>query len=205
MGRWCALAIVLAACQDDIATVFPPGLSPFDDDAEVLALADAPREQLVTSSRDSDFVRVYGRGFVFAAPADLYAAAHDPAVMIAVCQTTTQTVTLDNDPAYELSFLVHYFVDEIVNVEWDDQWRGAMVDATLAIEKHQKVQGSDFITLSEGTVELVATADPGVTELRFVEHLDAISASAADVIAGMQHNYDALLAVGHGMAIPACP
>jgi hypothetical protein len=71
--------------------------------------------------------------------------------------------------------------------------------------KHQKTQGSDFISLSEGTIEVTETDDPNVTELSFVEHLDATSAGISDVLKGVQHNYEALVAVSHGNPVPACP
>lgn len=204
------LVLGLAACQDSITTPFPPGLEPFDDDAEVDAI-DAPvAEELRTASKDTDMIRAYGRGYVLAPPAEVYAVAHEPQVMIALCKTDTQTVTVGNEPQYDLSYLVAYFVDDIVNVEWDDQWRGDIVsggadDPELAMIKHQKVLGSDFIAVSEGTIQLRATDDPGITELRFVEHLDAIGGSEADVIAGMQHNYDRIVAAVHGAAPPGCP
>lgn len=70
--------------------------------------------------------------------------------------------------------------------------------------RHQKTQGSDFITRSEGTIQVLATDDPEVSELAFVEHLDAVSGGASDVLAGMQHNYDALVALAHGSLIPPC-
>lgn len=205
--RWLVSLLVLAGCQDDISTPFPPGLEPFEDDAEAAAI-DAPRaENLVTRSEDPDFIRVYGRGFIFASPTRVYEVAHDPAVMVAVCSTTSQTVDVGNDPTYELSFLVHYFVDNILDVEWDDQWRGDVVagtleDPDLLMIKHQKIQGSDFIELSEGTIQLLATEDPEVTELRFVEHLDALMASEGDVIRGMQSNYERMREVAHGNPIP---
>jgi len=209
MRRALLVVAVLAGCQDDISTPFPPGLEPLSDDAVPLDLDGTVVEQLTTSSKNTDYIRAYGRGFIFESPAVVYDAAHDPQVMIAVCSTTSQTITFGNDPAYELSFLVHYFVDDILNVEWDDQWRGDTITGTLdapelVMIKHQKVQGSDFITLSEGTVELLATDDPGITEIRFVEHLDAVSAGVGDVISGMQSNYDRLLAVAHGGALPPC-
>jgi len=96
-------------------------------------------------------------------------------------------------------------VRDILTVEWDDQWRFGTITNDLDMIKHQKVQGSDFITLSEGTIQVLSTSDPGVAELSFVEHLDAVSASAADVVQGVQHNYDALVAAAHGAPIPPCP
>ncbi len=197
------VVIALVGCQDDISTPFPPGLEPFSDDGEPAMLDGTIAEQLVTSTDDSDFVRAYGRSFIFAPPATVYAAAHDPQVMIATCSTTTQTITPANED-YDLSYLVHYYVDDILDVEWDDQWRGETVTGELTMIKHQKIQGSDFITLSEGTIELLATADSEVTEVRFVEHLDAVSAGTGDLVDGMQSNYDRLLAASHSNPIPAC-
>jgi hypothetical protein len=199
------LGALLGACQDDITTPFPEGLEPFDDDAVARDLEPPSGETLVTASTDADFIRIYGRGFVLAPLEVVYASAHDPEVMVAACSTTSQTITPDNEPQYELSFLVHYFVNEIVNVEWDDQWRGGTITPELVVTKHQKTQGSDFITLSEGTVTLLATDDPEITEVQFVEHLDAVSATTDDVLEGVRHNYDALVASSHSLGVPPCP
>ncbi len=201
--------LLLTGCQDDISTPFPAGLEPFEDDAEPAKLDGTVQEQLVHASVDDGFIKAYGRAFIFASPAEVYAVTHQPAVMIAACSTTSQSVDFGNDPGYELSYLVHYFVDDILNVEWDDQWRGDVITGDvnapeLVMIKHQKIQGSDFITLSEGTIQLLATDDPAVTELRFVEHLDAVMASEGDVIDGMQSNYDRMLAVAHQNPVPAC-
>src|SRR5690606_23293935 len=116
---------------------------------------------------------------------------------IARCSTSERTVTVGTDPAYAFSFLVHYIVRDILTVEWEDQWRYGVIEGTpdapvLGMIKHQKTQGSDFITLSSGTFQVLATPDPAITELAFVEHLDAISGSTGDVVRGMQHNFDAL-------------
>lgn len=210
MIRTAVVALALAACQDDITTPFPPGLEPLPDDGEPATLDAVPDERLVSRATDDDMIRVYGRGFVLAPPAVVYAAAHDPEVMIAKCSTSSQTVTPGNDPAYDLSFLVHYFVDNIVNVEWDDQWRGDVIAGALdapelVMIKHQKIEGSDFISVSEGTIALLATDDPAITELRFVEHLDAVGGTTDDVVRGMVHNFNRLVSVAHGGPIVGCP
>lgn len=199
-----ALLVVVAGCQSNVTTPFPPGLEPLEDNPVVLA---AVEEGLVTQTTDHPYVKIYGRGYVHAPPATVWAAAKAPGPNIAACSTDQQAVTENNDPAYEYSFLVHYTVNNILTVEWDDQWRfGTITDEPfVGMIKHQKTQGSDFITLSEGTIEVDATDDPDVTELSFVEHLDATSAGVSDVLRGVQHNYDALVAVSHGNPIPPCP
>jgi hypothetical protein len=198
------LLAVAAGCQSNVKTPFPPGLEPLEDNPVVLTTV---AEGLVTKTSDSPYVKIYGRGYVLAPPASVWAAAKSPAPNIAKCSTDQQTITENNDPAYEYSFLVHYTVNNILTVEWDDQWRFGTIDEApfLAMMKHQKTEGSDLISLSEGTIEVDATDDPDVTELSFVEHLDATSAGVSDVLRGVQHNYDSLVAVAHGNPVPACP
>ncbi|HEY4177340.1 MAG TPA: hypothetical protein VGM90_10925 [Kofleriaceae bacterium] len=199
--------LVLGACQDNVTTPFPPGLEPF----EANEVASAPEtEDIAIKTVDGATIKVYGKGTIFASPADVWAAEHVPDSMVARCSTNTQTVTLTSDPDYDFTFIVHYFVDNIVNVEWDDTWRYGIVDGTdavpkFAIIKHQKTQGSDFIDISEGTIELLATDDPNVSELDFVEHLNAASGGTGDVANGMQDNYNRLVAALHGTPTPSCP
>ncbi|HWO23194.1 MAG TPA: hypothetical protein VNO30_30840 [Kofleriaceae bacterium] len=204
------LALTLAiACQDNVVTPLPPGIEPFED-GDVPGTLPAPTgEALQTSTSSDGVIRAYGRGLVLAPPSVVWRLAKMPEAMIARCNTDQQIVTPDNDPAHELSFLVHYVVNEFLIIEWDDQWRGDVQAGTadapeLALIKHQKVEGSSFIYVSEGTVELRATEDPAVTELWFVEHLDAISGSTDQVVGGMRDNYAALVELAHDRPIPAC-
>jgi len=199
--------IVLAACQDNVATPFPPGLEPLDDNQ--VPDSSEVTEVLRHKTVSGDAINVHGRGYVLTSPAALWALTKQPEAMIARCSTTEQRVTLDTDGQYELSFLVHYIVRDILTVEWDDHWRYGVVEGTVddprfGMIRHQKIQGSDFIDVSEGTIQVLATDDPQVSELAFVEHLEALSGGADDVLAGMQSNYDALVALAHGAAIPAC-
>ena len=203
--KWALAVLLLAACQDNITTLFPAGLEPLENN-KVAEQPDGPFvEKLRTATDDSGYIHVYGRGFVLVPPTELWAAAKHPEPNVSVCKTDENMVTEGNQPEYEYSFLVHYIVNDILTVEWDDQWRFGTIDETLAMIRHQKVQGSDFIDLSEGTIQVLATTDPNVSELAFVEHLDATMATTGDVIQGVQHNYDALVAAAHGMPLPPCP
>lgn len=201
------LLLLLVGCQSNVKTPFPAGLEPLADNPVELG---AMTETLVTQTSDSPYVKIFAKGYVLVPPATLWAAAKSPAPNMAICSTDVQTPTENNDPAYEYSFIVHYTVNNIVTVEWDDQWRFGTVEGTpdapqLAMIKHQKTQGSSFISLSEGTIELDATADPNVSTLSFVEYLDATSAGVSDVLKGVQHNYASLVSVAHGGPVTACP
>jgi hypothetical protein len=199
----------LTACQDNVTTPFPEGLEPFEDNPVELD-GDLTAEHLQSSTKGGDEIKVYGRGYVHIAPEQLWQLTYQPPAMVATCSTDEQQVIENNDGAYAYSFIVHYIVRDVLTVEWDDQWRygvvlGSPSSLELGMIKHQKVQGSDFITTSEGTVQVLATEDPEVSELAFVEHLEAISGGTSDVLEGMQHNYDALLALAHDSPIPPCP
>lgn len=204
------LGLGLGGCQDNVSTPFPPGLEPFSD-GDVPASLPAPEgDQLQTmASSSGGTIQAYGRGLVLAPPAALWAASKEPEAMVARCNTTRHTVTPYTEVEHELSFLVHYVVEDFLTVEWDDQWRGDVIMGTaeapaLVMIKHQKVMGSDFIYLSEGSIELHATEDPGATEIWFVEHLRAFSGGSDQVIGGMRDNFDALVAVVHDQPIPPC-
>jgi hypothetical protein len=207
----CSCFLAVAGCQDNVKTIFPFGLEPFEDNPVPPDLTYPETFQSATSSQD--YIRVYGRGYVHADPGAVWTAAKEPEVMAASCRTTSHTIMPNAEPgseAYELAYVIHYFVDDILNVEWDDAWRYGTVLGTpelpeLGMIKHQKIQGSDFITRSEGTVQILATDDPAVTEVSFVEHLDAIQATQTDVLDSVRHNYQTILAAVHGDPSPPCP
>ena len=202
-------AASLAACQHDVATPFPPGLEPLEPDP-VPALTGAPTETLATAVDDTNYIHIYGRGDVLAAPGVVWAGAKSPDVLAAICSTSSHSAIVANEPDYEYSFLLHYVVHDVVTVEWDDQWRFGTIEGTtgsptLGMIEHQKVDGSSFISRSEGTIQVLATSDPDVTELDFVEHLDSVGASSDDVLRGVTHTYDSIVAAAHGQPVPACP
>ena len=201
--------LLAAGCQDDVATPFPAGLEPLEAN-QVPDATGAPVEELRTWSSDGSVKTAHGRAFVFASPAALWAVMKTPEVMIARCSTDERTFVASNDPAYEFSFLASYTVHMVLAVQWDDQWRFGVVEGTpeapaLGMARHQKVQGSDFISLSTGTVQLRATDDPAISEVAFVEQLDAVGGNAGDLIVGMQDNYNRMRAALRGEPLPPCP
>lgn len=204
------LLLVGAGCQHDITTPFPPGLEPLEDNPVELPDG-APAEQLTTESNDVGHISIWAKGFIFEPPATVWEASKNPDAMAATCSTDSHTVDVQNEsPEYEFSFLLHYHVSEVVSVDWDDQWRqgsiqGSGADLELGMIKHQKVMGSSFINLSEGTIQVLATDDDHLTEVDFVEHLDAIGGGVGDVLSGVQHTYASMVAVSHGRPVPPCP
>lgn len=200
----------LAACFGNTSTDFPEGLEPLEDNTVPEQQGGNYTETLELVDGEDHHTWVHGRGYFLAPPGPVWEAIQDPELMAAACATSSHSYELLDDPAYELSFLFHYVVEEFITIEWDEQWRygtieGTPAEPTLAIVRYQKVFGSELIRLIEGSIQVLATDDPDVTELQLVEHLDAAGGGASDIRASMQHRFDSIAAVVHGDDVPPCP
>lgn len=205
-----AVLAAQAGCQHDVSSEFPPGLEPLEPNQVPQTERATRAEALATRAGHDGYHWAHGRGYVFAPPGEVWAATKVPATMYARCNTDERTATLDAEPGYEFSFTVRYAVYQVITVAWDDHWRYGTIEGVpaapaRAMIRHQKVEGSSFLSLSEGAIQVLATEDPGVTEVQFVEHLDAVSGDAADLVRGMQDNFGRLVAAVHGAPTPACP
>ena len=168
-----------------------------------------PAEQLVTKRGEDGYKWVHARGVILAPPGIVWALAKDGERMASICDTDRHSIMLGPEPQYEYGFKIHYEVDEIVTVAWDELWRYGTVDGTpadpaLAMVRYQKVFGSDFITTLEGSIQVIAREDPQQTELQFVEHLDAFGGSADQMEGSMKRRFADLAAAAHGEPEPGC-
>lgn len=206
MSGW----ILAAGCQDDVTTEFPPGLEPLEDNAAPQPAGGPSSEELVLVSSDGEHKWVHGRGYIQAPPGEVWAASKDPERVAADCDTTRHMATVGVEPDYEYGFQMHYEVDDVLNVAWDELWRygtieGAVESPTFAIIRYQKVFGSDFITTLEGSAIFLGTDVSGRTELEMIEHLTALGGNVDNMKRSMQHRYDILSAVVHRRDLPTCP
>ena len=192
LGVIAALAVV--GCGGTEATMFPPGLDPF----EATNLAPLPAAQpgnmypeelsfgdLHMTYRHPVAMRnipsVHARGYIQASPAAVWIAARDP-------QTGRDPVHSDgftvlayaDDPMYPFSDRTHVQVHALGTLtEWDVEWRHGVVEGTDAAPtvtstRWQKTEGSSGISVLEGSLVLRAVAgQPEVTEVDYQYHLAA--------------------------------
>ena len=205
-----ALSGLATGCFGDSATVFPTGLEPLETDPVPVQQGGTPTETIAFQSTENGYIALYGRGYLHSTPAAVWQLAKNPQSMIAVCSTNSQMVTPNDEPTYEFSFQVAYTVDSTLTIDWQEDWRygtitGVETAPELAMIRYQKVYGSDFIDLIEGSVEVKSTDDPNVTDLEFVEHVKALENNVGDMMTSMQHRFDSLLAAEQGMPQPPCP
>lgn len=210
MRKAWVVAVLLAGCFGNESTSFPPGLEPLEDntapaqDGEIVQAID------FADGDNGRWAWVHGRGYLLAAPGDVWATMKDPELMAAICSTDRHSVEPGVEPDYEHGFQLSYFVDDVINIEWDELWRYGTVEGSsdapaLAMVRYQKVWGSELIYTLEGSIQLHAGDDPSVTELQFVEHLAAAGGDRGDIRLSMQQRYDSMIAVLAGGVAPPCP
>jgi hypothetical protein len=216
LGRFAAslrvsVAMLLASCLGNESTAFPPGLEPLEDNT-------APRQDGGAIEPGIEFVDgdngswawVHGRGYLAGTPAEVWATLKDPELMAAVCSTDSHSFETGVEPDYEHSFELSYFVDDVINIEWDELWRYGTIEGTqaapaLGMVRYQKVWGSELIYTLEGSIQLHALEAAGFTEVQFVEHLAAAGGDLSDIRQSMQQRYDSVVSVLAGGVAPPCP
>lgn len=207
------LAVSVTACFGNSASEFPPGLEPLEANTAPTQ-AGTPTETLVmvdgTGYVPREYLFVHGRGYVKASPGAVWAIVKDGNMLSSSCRFNAWTVTENVDPAYEYSFRVSNTVEDLITIDWDEEWRFGTIDGTpenpeLAIARSQKVYGSIFIYLIEGSLQVQATDDPEITEIEIIQHLAAYGGDASDMQKTMQRQFDSVVELTHGRPQPACP
>lgn len=186
------------------STEYPPGLEPLEDNT---APDPAGLDQLSTVGGNTpDFAFGHGRGWIDAPAGAVWAALKDPEVVVSWRQTDRHTATPMPDPMYELRFELHYEVDNVITVSWDEDWRYGTLEGTpdapeLALTRYQKVYGTVYIDLIEGSIT-VTPRDDGTTELALIEHVKASQGGSNEIITTMQDRFASVLARVRGLPLP---
>jgi hypothetical protein len=203
------LGVALAGCFGNESTSFPPGLEPLEDNTAPTQDGDVEQAIAFVDGDNGNWAWVHGRGYLAGAPGAVWETLKDAELMAAICSTDSYSAEAGVEPDYEHSFQLSYFVDDVINIEWDELWRYGTVEGTpeapaLGMIRYQKVWGSELIYTLEGSIQLHAV-DPEITELQFIEHLAAAGGDRADMRQSMQQRFDSVIAVLAGGVAPPCP
>ncbi len=196
----------LGACilGHDETTKFPPGLQPLETNTAELPAT--PDTVITVTGENDQWTWGHGRALISAPAAAVWRALKDPNVVASRRQTDKYSFTLTSDPTYEFSFQLHYEVDKILTVTWDEDWRygtirGTPDDPQLAIIRNQKTFGSSFIDLIEGSITVLPHG-ASETEVQFIEHVNALQADQGNIRTTIQDQVTAIVAVSHGQPLP---
>jgi len=200
----------VAGCFGNETTLFPPGLEPLEDNTAPRPAPvpddDFPETLVIVSGETDDYAWAHARGFIHASSEKVWATMRDAEVMSDRRNTDSQSYTYDIEPEYDFSFEIHYTVDEFVTVEWDELWRlgaieGELLSPSYGLTRYQKVYGTQFITLLEGSITLLEV-DTDIVEVQFIEHTKAVSAGPGDIEGSMTDRFASMVAVSHGDPLP---
>lgn len=210
------LPLVAAGCWGNEVTEFPTGLEPLDGANRatrpaLLADGSLPETMTFTRGETNDWEWVHGRGFVKAPLAETWKAFQDPLVVIDRRQVDEWTVDEDVEAGFDRSFVVHNRVFDFITVEFDMTWRQSVVEGDaespeVVAMRFQKTFGTVFIDILRGSVVLrAAPEDEGVTEVEFVEHIDAAQGGADRINKYLVDLHGSVVERAHGRELPVYP
>jgi hypothetical protein len=210
------IVIALNACTkdeaiaEDTASIYPEGLAPLTENtapAPTSTEAEPWPEQLsLVSDGEAAPMWVHARGYIQQPVSAVWAALATPEVVVDRRVVGEWTVQADDPARYDVGFLLHYVVFDVVTVEFDLQWDQAVVEGTAAAPlqvaaRMEKVDGTVFISLMECSVLLIEVAD-GVTEVQLVYQLESATSEIEPAAAYVTDLFESLKAVAHGEPLP---
>ena len=139
----------------------------------------------------------HGRARYAAPSGEVWLALKDPTVLVNDWSTDRQVVEKNTDANYEFSFRAHYTVEDILTVEWEEDYRygtiaGSPEAPELALIRFQMVYGTEFIELLEGSYQVLAI-DERTTEVQMIQHVQALSGGHEDIVDSFEHIHQNLL------------
>ncbi len=202
--------ILVGGCFGNESSEFPPGLEPLEEnmapDPDPVDGDPYPEALSLIRGETPEYQWVQARGYVKAPIMDVYDIITDPEVAVDQRADARWTVTLDTEPEYDRSFLLHNEVDNFITVVFDVNWRFGIVteenfEPTLISGTFAKTYGTEFISLMRGSI-MLRRIDDNTTEIGFIEHIKAATGGGDDVEAFIRDYFDETVLVSNGEPLP---
>jgi hypothetical protein len=197
------------SCSKDTATEFPPGLEPLEDvtTAPPAATPADPHPEAITVERGQDDSTnfIHAAAYVHASVKDVWAALSDPDLIADRHHISSYTWEPAGEP-YDVSFVLHYTINNIVTVRFDITFREGVVegtkDAPTAVSVvYAKTYGSNLVSIMKGSIE-VTSVDAGTSRLLFAQHMAATQTSADNIELWTRDIFANVVARVHGQPLP---
>ena len=200
--------VLWAGCGRNDVGPTPDTLAPLDDNRASPPTSDGepyPEVLSVVSGGDGGLWWAHALGYIHASSGDVWAAARDPDVGVDRREVDEWTVTSTSD-GFDESYVVHNTVHDVITVNYDLRWLHELQEGTEAEPERvvivwEKTEGTGFIDVLEGSLVIRPVAD-GVTEVGFVEHLDATLRDDQTLVSFLQDFHASLVAAANGRALP---
>lgn len=206
------LTWIVVACwsADVVEKEFPSVLEPLEEVRVGLPEGqDYPEEVKVLSQDGEEYAWVHARGYLHLSLDDAWTALRNDLVYVNQRTVTEYTVEEIDSDVYDYVYLVNNEVQDLVTVEFVNEWRhvgnlNEKGEFSDVIVRWQKIEGTDFIQLMEGSIEIIPVADEEeVVEFRIIEHLKATLDQEANAVEFVTDLAERWRLVGHGESIPS--
>lgn len=206
------LTWTLIACvpNEVVQDEFPKVLEPLEEIRVEPPEGDNYPEEIALLSEDgTDYAWVHARGYLHLSMEAAWTALRNDLVYVNQRDVSHYSVTEVDSDEYDYIFLVENEVQDILPVEFTNEWRhvGHQNDKeefSDVVVRWQKIEGTDFIQLLEGSVEILPVdGEDSIVEIRIIEHLKATLDQEANAIEFVTDMAERWRLVGHGEPIPS--
>lgn len=205
------ISLLLVGClsEEVVDKEFPTILEPLEEIRVGLPEGeDYPEDVVVFSEDGEEYAWVHARGYLHLSLEDAWTALRNDLVYVNQRTVAEYTVTEMDSELYDYIFVVDNRVDDIVPVEFTNEWRHVgnldeKGDVSDVVVRWQKTEGTDFIQLMEGSVEIIPVdGEDAVVEIRIIEHLKATLDQEANAVEFVTDMAERWRLVGAGQEIP---
>ena len=205
------IALLFVACwsEDVVEKEFPSILEPLEEIRVGLPEGDDYPEEIEILSEDGEeYAWVHARGYLHLSLDDAWTALRNDLVYVNQRTVESYTVTEVDSEEYDYIYIVENQVQDIVPVEFTNEWRHVgnldeKGDVSDVVVRWQKIEGTDFIQLMEGSVEIIPVeGEDDIVEIRIIEHLKATLDQEDNAVEFVTDMAERWLLVGQGQPIP---
>lgn len=198
-------------CFGDEATRFPPGLKPLNrvimvEPPAVEGHIQYPERFNSIYGQADDYNWGHMNGYIHAPIEAVWAAVKDPEVIADRRYAASLSYEFDSQPEYDHSFILHYSVDALIDVEWDEAWRFGVLKGSneapeLIANTSQKVSGTTFIDLVQGSMTLEKITDR-ITRFDYMQHLEAARTDTDTIALYFEDLFTSVVARANNRSLP---
>ncbi len=208
------LLFALACTDSKEITEFPDVLEPLEEirvEGPIGTIDEPyPETYELLSGDEGEYGWVHLRGYIHGDITTVWDGLRDDLVYVNQRETSSYEITELDSEIYDYVYQVHNEVENIVTVEFTNEWRHAATEGTKDSPEEitvrwQKIEGTEFIEALEGSVQILPVSDEtrkDVVEVQVIEHISAMMDQEESARIFVEDMYERWMLVTHGDAIP---
>lgn len=167
-----------------------------------------PENVRIISEDGEDYAWVHARGYIHQNIKTVWDALRNDLVYVNQRSVAEYSIDVIESDVFDYVLQENNVVQDIITIEFTNEWRHLAVegnkgDPQRVVVRWQKIAGTDFIQLIEGSVEIIRIPnEENIVEIRVIEHLKASLDQHDNVLEYVTDLYERWVLVSHGQDIP---